>query len=189
MAYTSTVLTEETVTTSNQDGKNVGYFTYNDQIDADVIYVTFNGTRYECPVIDNPSGSKYYGGAGEQGPVFTEFPFVVASAVDLNELYTETPGTYTVKIEVAVKTIMHSTLARDPRFELVFESDDMPTTANGWEALSGGNAKAYLQDLSEDADHDGTVETDNRFKYFFFDSSATVPEDPVISGGEPTTPL
>ena len=74
----ATTLTEETVTTSDQGGMNQGVFVYNEPINTDVVYVTFNGTRYECPAID-AFGQKFYGGFTEQGPVFTEFPFAINS--------------------------------------------------------------------------------------------------------------
>jgi hypothetical protein len=104
---TFTVLTEESVTTSNQDGMNGGVFAYTGVINADIIYVTFNGTRYECHAIDF-NDYKWYGGFSALGPAFTEYPFIIRSDTtgdSGNILFTEAEGTYTVKIETVAKTI------------------------------------------------------------------------------------
>lgn len=73
------------------------------EITSEKIYVTFENTRYECPVID-AFGMKFYGGFGEEGPVFTEFPFLISyeNGNDYVIVYTETAGTYTLNIEAEI---------------------------------------------------------------------------------------
>lgn len=102
----TTLLTDESVTTVTEDGFTSGTLAYSTPIDADTIKVTFNGTEYTCdkvPVDENVA----YGGAGEQGPDFSEYPFAImsSSAPDVNVIYTETAGTHQVKIEVVDETI------------------------------------------------------------------------------------
>ena len=73
-------------------------------ISADNIKVTFNGTEYECPKISVESAN-VYGGFNEstQDFDFSEYPFAIMSATEggstFFKLYTETTGTYTLKIE------------------------------------------------------------------------------------------
>lgn len=94
-----TVLTEESVTTRmGQDAAPYGDITYSQLIDAETIKVTFNGVEYECPRIGE-GGEYFYGGVGSSGPDFSEYPFAIMSHNDNNTLFTETTGTYTIKIE------------------------------------------------------------------------------------------
>lgn len=92
-------LTEESVTTTSQGGTIRGQLSYSQFIDAEVIKVTFNGTEYECPRIAI-IGINAYGGFGQGGPDFSEYPFAITSiSGGTNTLATETAGTYSVKIE------------------------------------------------------------------------------------------
>ena len=96
---------EGSVTTSDsEDELAEGTINYSEQITADTIKVTFNGTEYECPKITTPFGGYAYGGIGEQGYDFSEYPFVIMSGegteqIIVNTLITETAGTYSLKIE------------------------------------------------------------------------------------------
>lgn len=94
-----TVLTEESVTTTQGGGSfSQGNLTYSQPINADTIRVTFNGTEYECTRTVVGDGEYVYGGFSQGHPDFTEYPFALYSS-DANEVYTETAGTYTIKIE------------------------------------------------------------------------------------------
>lgn len=98
-----TVLTEESVTTRmGQDAAPYGDITYSQLIDAETIKVTFNGVEYECPRIGE-GGEYFYGGVGQSGPDFSEYPFAIMSHNDNNTLFTETAGTYNIKIEAPQK--------------------------------------------------------------------------------------
>ena len=98
---TKQVLTDETITTVYHDDLFEGQFAYSTFIDADEIVVTFDGTEYTCQkiVVD---GGFAYGGIGSDGPDFSEYPFFIVTDAEGNRLYTQTAGTYTVKIETMV---------------------------------------------------------------------------------------
>lgn len=94
-SVSSTQLFSETVTTSGSS-MYTAVLAYSQPIDANTITVTFDSTEYECSRID-AFNQYYYGGFTEQGPVFTDYPFCIASGIGFdNEVYTETAGTYTV---------------------------------------------------------------------------------------------
>ena len=61
---------------------------------GDIIKVTFNGTEYELPK------TQYgYGTVGQSGPEFSEYPLFISTAGNPYMLFTQTAGTYTLKIE------------------------------------------------------------------------------------------
>ena len=94
----NTPLFNETVTTAElNEGEGIygGVLTYSQLIDADTITVTFDGTDYSCNRID-AFDNHYYGGFTESGPDFSVYPFLIESNADVNTIYTETAGTYTV---------------------------------------------------------------------------------------------
>lgn len=94
-----TVLTEESVTTADQGGFYAGSFAYVfTEESPSKMKITFNGTAYECDVIAM-GGNYAYGGVGEQGPDFSVYPFAVTVSPSRTALFTETAGTYTVKLE------------------------------------------------------------------------------------------
>lgn len=103
-----TTLTEETVTTEFGDGYNVGVLSYSQEINADTIVVTFDGTEYECSLVDL-DGRNGYGGwnASHTGePDFSQYPFALISEFDPTEgggttLITRFAGSHTIKIETA----------------------------------------------------------------------------------------
>lgn len=89
---------EGSVTTAEDEGHILGEVSSIEQISADVLKITFNGVEYECEkIIDGTSN--IYGGVGEDGPDFQEYPFTLVSTEEYTILYTETAGTYTLKIE------------------------------------------------------------------------------------------
>lgn len=95
---TTTLLTEESVTTE-QSGRFVrGPLSYSQLINADTIRVTFDGIEYVCSNVAEEDGGIYGAGDG-----WTTYPFVLDSnSTPLGTgtmLYTETAGTYSVKIE------------------------------------------------------------------------------------------
>lgn len=101
-------LTDESVTTAIEEGDSyaIGNFAYSEPITADTIKVTFNGTEYNnVPVVMRaaPLGTIYIYGAQYSDELqdydFSAYPFVIASGSGINELDTETAGTYQVKIE------------------------------------------------------------------------------------------
>ncbi len=61
---------------------------------ADSVKVTFNGTEYTLP--KNEYG---YGYVGQEGPDFSEYPLFILTTTTPYTLYTETAGTYSLKIE------------------------------------------------------------------------------------------
>lgn len=100
-AVESTQLFSETVTTAGQGELYSAAFAYQTgPIDGDAITVTFGGTDYECVRID-AFGGYYYGGFGEYGPDFTDYPFCISSDMRSgNMIYTASAGTYTVSASV-----------------------------------------------------------------------------------------
>lgn len=110
---TRTTLTEESVTTSaTMLGTVVRILSYSQEISADTIRVTFDGTEYECEKIasdtENVYGATYNESTGTMD--WSEYPFSVVSipypdSGAENALFTETEGTYTIKIESHVTTV------------------------------------------------------------------------------------
>lgn len=88
-------LFSETVTTVAGNNGNSASLTYAEPITADTLKVTFDGVDYTCPKISGVGGIAY-GGFGETGPDFTEFPFVISFGSASNIIYTQTAGEHTV---------------------------------------------------------------------------------------------
>lgn len=103
----STIL-EETVTTAWDGFGNLGVFQYTSHITADTVTVTYDNSEYVCSVIYAGDGTAY-GGMGEMGPDFSDYPFVIISNTNGNAIYTETVGTHSVKIEAVGVTVETST--------------------------------------------------------------------------------
>lgn len=96
-----TVLTEESVTTADQGGFNIGALSYSFTGDPpETLRITFNGTAYECEKITGQPIS--YGGLGQQGPDFSVYPFLLMVGPDTIQIFTETAGTYAVKLEAPI---------------------------------------------------------------------------------------
>lgn len=84
-----------TTTYSAEMGGNYVNFSTSEQLTADPITVTFDGTEYELPKANGG-----YGEMGGSGMVFTTYPCFVSRAYANNcLLWTSTAGTYSVKIE------------------------------------------------------------------------------------------
>ena len=86
---------EGEITAEEQDDMYSALLPTSNSINANKIKVTFNDIEYECTKISF-NGDTYYGGFSEEGPIFSEYPFVIANT----DVYTESPGTYSIKIEV-----------------------------------------------------------------------------------------
>lgn len=91
---------EGSVTTEESGDVFAGYI--NTDITADTIKVTFNGVEYTCNKIDRGDDNIYYGALRvvDDGVDFSEYPFgLCCFPGDGTDLYTQTAGTYTLKIE------------------------------------------------------------------------------------------
>lgn len=108
------VLTEESVTTviEGDNSGAIGDFTYSEDITADAIKVTFNGTEYNnIPVVVEtaPFGTIYVYGALWSDELddydFSTYPFTISSDSGTNSLITQIAGTYQIKIEALEKTV------------------------------------------------------------------------------------
>lgn len=98
------VIFQETITTRASGDYNSGACSYSGVINYPSLKITFNGVSYDCPKneVSGPEGPVYlYGGFSSQGPDFTDYPFGLMSDPSLpgNICFTETAGTYTVKVE------------------------------------------------------------------------------------------
>ena len=103
-------LFEGEVTTVEDEGIYIIQLSNSDYIDADKIKVTFNGVEYVCNktiVEQNSAYNNRYGGSfnGEEID-FSNYPFIInskrlkKSSNIINLIVTESPGTYSIKIEV-----------------------------------------------------------------------------------------
>lgn len=102
-----TTLTEETVTTSAGMFAISASLSYSQHITADTARITFDGVQYECEKIVDEYGNCFYGAYSSNADKdWSEYPFTILSMPSEEDnpaevaLYTETAGTYTVKIEV-----------------------------------------------------------------------------------------
>ena len=96
-----TQLFSETVTTTQSPGGYDGQLNYSTAISADVLFVVFNGTEYECARTGN-SGNYFYGGFSGGAPDFSEYPFFILSQNgERNLLVTENAGTYAISASTA----------------------------------------------------------------------------------------
>ena len=101
---TVTLLTDESVTTVFDEANNSGKLAYSTSIDADTIRVTFDGTEYTCNAQEGEMGTLYGAPMGEEGIDWSEYPFQISSGLR-NDIYTETAGTYQVKIETVEEVV------------------------------------------------------------------------------------
>lgn len=86
-----TLICNETVTTEANEYGAVGTFSFSTEINAPRVVVTFDGVEYFC--LYN-SGDHGYGDYE-----ISTFPFFIDYYEGVNELWTATAGTYSVKIE------------------------------------------------------------------------------------------
>ena len=94
---------EGEATTEEEDGQYFTQLSESDYINADKIKVTFNGTEYVCNKTVTEYDVNIYGGSfnEEYKPVFSNYPFIISSSSEERVfLATESPGTYSIKIEV-----------------------------------------------------------------------------------------
>ena len=68
---------------------------------VNTLRVIFDGTEYMVNKMDAGSGDVAYGGIGQGGPSFDEFPFAFFFALDGDFIITETAGAHTLKVETA----------------------------------------------------------------------------------------
>ncbi len=96
-----TILFEETVTTSGSPVATA-QLAYSQPVDADTIYVTFDGVTYTCQKNVGSNNVNYYGAPSPEGspaPDFSNIPFSIANDSFII-IATQTAGTHTVKVEV-----------------------------------------------------------------------------------------
>lgn len=96
-------LFDENVTTVAGNDGNSATLTYAESITADTLKVTFDGVEYTCPKIPLGVGTAY-GGVGQEGPDFTDFPFAILSGPTGNRIYTQTAGEHTISITAETVT-------------------------------------------------------------------------------------
>ena len=101
---TVTLLTDESVTTVFDEVNNSGKLAYSTSIDADTIRVTFDGTEYTCNAQEGEMGTLYGAPMGEEGIDWSEYPFQISSGLR-NDIYTETAGTYQIKVETVEEVV------------------------------------------------------------------------------------
>ena len=101
------VLTEESVTTTNQGGTNVGQISYSQLIDADSLAVTFDGTEYVTSRIGF-HGASAYGGISQSGPDFTNYPFAITSTPQGNYLLTQNAGVHNIRLVATTSSVVVS---------------------------------------------------------------------------------
>ena len=103
-------LTDESVTTTIEaegDSYAAGNPTYSTPIDEETVKVTFDGTEYTCTGRE-AFGSMEYGATWDDATTsydWSTYPFNICPSKAGIRLFTETPGTYQVKIETFKETI------------------------------------------------------------------------------------
>lgn len=95
-----TQLFSETVTTTAGNRGNEAQLNYSSEINADILFVTFDGTEYECARV-NSSNAYFYGDFSGGAPDFSEYPFFIYGNGNGNSIYTENIGTYAIAASVA----------------------------------------------------------------------------------------
>lgn len=123
----------ESVTTEDDQGENVAYLDIGVGgaiITAETIVVTFDGTEYTCD-----KNGDTYGGTGYD---FSVYPFML---YDDGTLYTESAGTYTVKIEI-VELSVETSSSFESAISSVLPFMQIVTSKTTWQevydALEGG---------------------------------------------------
>lgn len=117
------LLIDEVVTTTQPPGEaivnfSVGSFQTQMTLNQDILIIEFDGTEYICEAFSTEAGLetlKAYGGISSEGAQdFSIYPFIIGNEgtgpsveemviTEVIGLYTENPGTYTVKIYTAVE--------------------------------------------------------------------------------------
>ena len=107
------LLLDENVIVGSADGYNMGTCQTQMRLNQDVLIIEFNETEYECKANADSVMGYTYGGYKPTGPDFSVYPFVLNNMVsgsslegavitDTISLYTENPGTYSLKIYTAI---------------------------------------------------------------------------------------
>lgn len=120
---TTTLLTNESVTTAESFGTIGAVLAYSNLIEADTINVTFDGTEYVCTK-QSQDGLNVYGAPRPTSPGdptdWSEYPFSIISSLGgiiRNSINTQTASTYQVKIEA-----LNSVATTSPCFETAVHS-------------------------------------------------------------------
>lgn len=169
-------LTDESVTTETSEGAlaPLALLAYTDEIKADSIKVTFDGTEYTCNKTSVDDGNAY-GGISAQVPDFSEYPFIIFSSQENNVLYTETAGTYQVKIETFEETIETSEC-----FDKAVEQSTQPLFVNASPMIGGGLLSTPFIDIYNAFKQGRRVIVDMSNTFFEITS---VSRDSVLGGG------
>lgn len=130
----STTLCEETITTTSGGMGYNASLSYATPISADSLIVTFDGTEYTCT--KSTAGSAVgYGGFTANGTDFSTYPFAIVVMSGTNYVYTESAGTYTIKIAMSSETV---------------EVSDNFAKARGWSVES--SSTTYINESVTTAD-------------------------------------
>lgn len=119
------------------------------ELNQDVLLVEFNEVQYICEV-HKESFANVYGGVTSTGPVFTEYPFAFHRNGEYLQLFTESPGTYSLKIYTAIEDTDSSTPLSPTDFIIAYLMKS-PQNSN-WNVLSSllgdgdwSKLKAYVE--------------------------------------------
>ena len=104
---TTEQLFNETVTTADHDGVSFSLLAYSAPITADELIVTFDGTEYVCPKIEDNGVVQYGGFDPNTGmPDFTNYPFIISSHPSQgNIVATESSMTATISASATSSTV------------------------------------------------------------------------------------
>lgn len=104
------LLFNETITTTYQNSWNMYMSVCTTIINQGIVIIDFNEVEYICSLISIPPGMLGYGGFSEVGPTFINYPFLFMNGHPsettedyMFAIYTENPGTYSLKIYEAIE--------------------------------------------------------------------------------------
>ena len=104
-----TTLFDGNVFTKGDPNGSLFYRTISEYITAPTIIVTFGDDEYILEQTSVGGGAMRYGEFGDDGPLFTNIPFaVVSNTNNQTRLYTESSGSYLIKIE-GIETVVTPT--------------------------------------------------------------------------------
>ena len=154
------LLLSESVVVDLEGGGCLGTCQTQEYLNQDVLIIEFNKIEYECKAVAGYFGNPMYGGYTSTGPDYSIYPFFICNSVrgpspeeaevtNNIELYTENPGTYTIKIYTVVEDA-NSTPLPSADFIITYLMKS-PQNSN-WNVLSSllGNGdwsklKAYVE--------------------------------------------
>lgn len=159
----TTTVFDGSITTVDEMGFGAASFTPSASIEGDSVAVTLNGTKYELPKSDISEQIFYYGDFNGGMPSFTNYPCLIVIQGANYTFATETPGTYTVKIEDEIGEIITTDcfekavnkVVRHPLTRLVDGSADGSVRHINAQAFQGDYsfAEGYLTEASGDYSH------------------------------------